>query len=1146
MLQIFKRLSITFKNQTLLFFKDSLLCNRFSSGSATGSSVNLSTISSKTTAPITASFLARSPTSSSRSSSSSSLSSLSRTTTPTNFSRAAFPGSSGCQVINVRGYLKNKCLTSGGDEYYTCWGSSTKYKVTIESCDKQTFTAVCPDDPKYYQLCGFIDCEHRIDDQFGFCGNYICDNLKYDKSIFSSSYYRDQYTCNGYTVCHGNNASELNCEAGEKFKCSFDNSELDAFKICDGKSDCHFGTDELFCNHMHGIICKISTYKGTVDTWVPPISICDGWNNCDGGEDEVSCANSTHHAGWCRSAYNKLYYLNASQMCGPLDKAGFMCADKRDQLNCTDAVMECLVENTTTRLRSTSVCDKNWTCDDGFDEVCVEAEQNCFIHKHQLCDNKTDCDRNGDENHESCRSIIDDECERIVGGTSTRIPLDWLCDGVVDCKDGKDEDKYQWKVCGAIGRQRCIPKTQLCQELFRCSESETEFVEPAKLCDNVDSCPGENSVCHAAKDTITPVTHVRKVFGTRRVSYCLPGINSRDLECNSTVFKRLENVTENLIKPFSILFPTQKPRCSFLFGEAYVYTSCNGNCQEMNAVCPLPIIDSSSCITMPGKIMVPTLTNQLTVVMKKKDLYSNEIFSCKNGNCLSYDKVCNMADECGDGSDEESCINNFKCNSSDRKYLRVESRCDGRIDCPDLSNECNGQCGERIINDPKLRAFAWIVGIMASSINVCVLARNGKDLFGAESKVQLINSSMIFIISFGDLFIGLYLLCIVIADHLNSVEYCPEQLKWLVSRKCSLLGIASTIGSQVSLFSMTCLSLYRANSMRNLLAPRHLSRRAAVMTFLGGASIFLASTAIAVLPELKLFEDYFINGIYYPDSPMFIGAPNKEKHLKIIEKRFGRFSSKQDISWETIRIFISEMFTNDHGGVEGKSLGFYGNDGVCLFKFFVTSDDPQHIFSLSILVLNFICFIMITGSYIIINYISMASSAASSGDSASSERTKKMQRKITVIILTDFLCWIPFIVISLLHFGGSINASKYYGLCSIIVLPLNSVVNPMLYDGSVVDLLTSNLKRADTVFNNSRIGRRCSSAWNSMGNQASTLMSTIRRTPVTVSENQVIANPYCKSIHPLDHVPSETPEQSRPAAESVELKEVEQGVDSCT
>ena len=857
---------------------------------------------------------------------------------------------------------------------------------------------------------------------------------------------------------------------GERFICSEDGITISASKVCDGIKDCAFGTDEAHCNHTYGVTCKKTLGSVTYDVWQPPAMLCRTGNVCDEGEDERDCANSTHYARWCK-VDNYTTYLNERQLCAPLslsDEAQDLfiklCTDNREQLNCSDSFVECQVENATTQLQSLHICDGYVACDNGIDEVCLTPEQNCHVHKHRLCDKINDCKRGSDESHESCNTMIDEECERLVTGNNTKIPLDWLCDGTVDCKDGKDEDKSNWKLCGIGERERCRPQSQECEEQFICPQSKSvpQYVEYEKLCDNVDSCTGENSICQTAQDTVEPLTKIPDLYGSKRVGYCLPGIDIPELNCSKSVFTKLENVSTTIVRPFSVNIPVKKLRCKHMFGETYVYTSCSNRCEEKNAVCPLTILNSSSCIFMENRILLPSLTNELTVVKRKKGFYSNEIFACRNGNCLSYDEVCNLADNCGDGSDEDGCINHIKCNFSDRKYLTVESQCDGRIDCYDLSDECNGRCGARIIDDPALRVFAWVVGILASIINATVLAKNGRDVFRAESKVQLINSTMILIIAFGDLLIGIYLLCIVITDHLYNTEYCPEQFRWLVSRKCSLLGIASTIGSQVSLFAMTCLSLYRANSMRNLLAPRHLSRKAIVMTFLTGAFILIASTTIAVLPELGLFEDYFINGLYYHGSPLFVGTPNKYKHLEIIEKRFGRISQAQVIPWETIRVCVTQMFTQDVKKVEGQSLGFYGNDGVCLFKFFVKPDDPQHIFSLAIMIVNFVCFILITGSYIFINYITMASSAASSDDSTSNERSRKMQRKITVIILTDFVCWVPFILIGMLHFSGTIDATKYYGLCSIVVLPLNSVVNPMLYDGSVVDLVTTSLSRSAT------------------------------------------------------------------------------------
>ena len=245
----------------------------------------------------------------------------------------------------------------------------------------------------------------------------------------------------------------------------------------------------------------------TSDIWLPPYSLCYGSLWCDEGEDDEDCANSTHHVSWCKLGTGT-NYLNERQLCGPVDywSENHLCADHREQLNCSNSVMECQVDNTTTQ--QINLCDGFVACDNGIDEICTTPEQNCLVHKHQLCDNDTDCKGKSDESHESCNKMVGEECERLFTGNNTKIPLDWLCDGTVDCKDGKDEEKNNWKLCGIGERERCRPNSYKCEEQFICPQgnSVSQYVEFEKICDNVDSCSGENSICQTAQDTVEPLT----------------------------------------------------------------------------------------------------------------------------------------------------------------------------------------------------------------------------------------------------------------------------------------------------------------------------------------------------------------------------------------------------------------------------------------------------------------------------------------------------------------------------------------------------------------------------------------------------------------------------------------------------------------
>ena len=157
----------------------------------------------------------------------------------------------------------------------------------------------------------------------------------------------------------------------------------------------------------------------------------------------------------------------------------------------------------------------------------------------------------------------------------------------------------------------------------------------------------------------------------------------------------------------------------------------------------------------------------------------------------------------------------------------------------------------------------------------------------------------------------------------------------------------------------------------------------------------------------------------------------------------------QDLSWKTINEMINAMFSHDLTYPDltqaTQQVKFYGNHGVCLFKYFVSADDPQRIFVGSVLCVDFICFVLIMISYILISVVSTRSSKSAASQQRA-KRNRKMNTKISVIILTDFLCWVPFCVLCLLHSLDVTDGSAWYGLFSIVILPLNSVINPLVYN----------------------------------------------------------------------------------------------------
>ena len=359
-----------------------------------------------------------------------------------------------------------------------------------------------------------------------------------------------------------------------------------------------------------------------------------------------------------------------------------------------------------------------------------------------------------------------------------------------------------------------------------------------------------------------------------------------------------------------------------------------------------------------------------------------------------------------------------------------------------------------LIDDRILKMSAWLIGTLTLILNAVIQVRSLYTMRFARTSSALTDKVLIALISFGDWLDGSYLLVIAVIDVYFGSSFCSKQFDWLLSSSCSLLGVVSTVGSQISLFSMTILSITRfTNISKGLSIPGSVNKKsyilvASIIFFVAGLSI-----TVAVVPMIPHFEDTFVNALYFSNINFLRGFVAKQSLKPTLESYYGRIRlGVSNLSWNSVRSLLDGMFTNTYGGVSHKILGFYGNDPVCLFKFFVSSDEPQSAYSWSLLTINFVSFGVISISYLVVFVItSTSSSSLSQGASGDliRNRNNRLQRKISVIILTDFLCWVPFIILCFLHTIRKIDASSWYALLSILILPINSVINPLLYDDTV-------------------------------------------------------------------------------------------------
>jgi len=64
----------------------------------------------------------------------------------------------------------------------------------------------------------------------------------------------------------------------------------------------------------------------------------------------------------------------------------------------------------------------------------------------------------------------------------------------------------------------------------------------------------------------------------------------------------------------------------------------------------------------------------------------------------------------------------------------------------------------------------------------------------------------------------------------------------------------------------------------------------------------------------------------------------------------------------------------------------------------------------------------------------------------------KMHKRIARLVITDFVCWIPLCIISFCSLAGMPTPQWLYSFTIVILLPINSALNPLLYSDVIANL----------------------------------------------------------------------------------------------
>ena len=645
-----------------------------------------------------------------------------------------------------------------------------------------------------------------------------------------------------------------------------------------------------------------------------------------------------------------------------------------------------------------------------------------------------------------------------------------MCDNKFDCLDKSDENQHQHGFkCVAVDSDRkcilpqrnlhddvaqCRDESDLCRNnsCFQCFDRRL-FISSNQVCDGIFDCYDWSDECLCEKyldfhlcNTRYPSCILSSEYDYNSDYNCIEyGYNSDynytkcDYNSNSNSklnHKTIFNVNADIAKSTKI--------CQTRMEDRLPATLCDGRpeCSDLS--------DECSCEN-PPEFCNYTCHNDYNI----GDRYCDGI----------QDKFYNIANKpnCFIGFDELNCSKRFACKAGNKVSIDVDQVCDGKQDCNDNRDEKDCKDNENrifsseqeMIAIPALKSCFWIMCIAVISGNVYVITSTAHLLKSAKLNKALKYQNVIILnISIADILMGIYLLSIAVYSAYFSGYYGQIDFKWRSSLRCSLIGSLAVLSSEASCFFMVLLTSTRLYTIYKPFSTLSISTRKYKLAII---SVWLMAFIVAVFPVSHQTFDYFVHSVEFSNRFTRSKIGNKEKVTKFACRlaMLKNKSMKCNCSdWDSTKSFLT---TNNLKYSPGAEFGYYGQTSVCMPRFFVYRGESAWEYSLVIVTFNFLSFFFIAVSYICM-FLKAKENKLAVKNNQREKQQSRMQRRISRIIITDFLCWIPICIMAFVKLSGFHVDDAAYIVSAGLLLPINSAFNPLLYS-SLLDKLKEIFKK---------------------------------------------------------------------------------------
>ena len=303
-----------------------------------------------------------------------------------------------------------------------------------------------------------------------------------------------------------------------------------------------------------------------------------------------------------------------------------------------------------------------------------------------------------------------------------------------------------------------------------------------------------------------------------------------------------------------------------------------------------------------------------------------------------------------------------------------------------------------------LRVSMWVLGLSALIGNACVIVfrfqEKPRGPTHAKQRVLIGNLAV------SDCLMGVYMVVLASVDLYYRDQYFIHSDVWRSSFLCKLESFLSLLSSEASILFITLITLDRFLSIVFPFSSVQFRGRS---TKIAVVLIWVVSFLLGFVPTYYAGSDSDL----YDLSDVCVGLP---------------------------LITRPTSYNIESSGIDGP------NSGRSFDLPIPDEFKPAWYFSIAIfLVFNFACFLFIFILYTIM-FIHVKLASIRVKHAANRSDDIKMAVRMAAIVGTDFLCWVPVIIMGILsQIGAAVIPLQMYTWSVVFILPINSSLNPYLY-----------------------------------------------------------------------------------------------------